>query len=262
VFGAQPPGISKHHCRHARIHKASQLQTFLVRAQCQTAHRVRDQVVQIDRRILQSWLESWGYRLTMLLVTSRDGAADVVAGLEAGADDYLTKPFERNELRARLTVGRPILALQDGLIRAREELRFQATHDVLTGIWNRRALPDLLQRELERASRSSSSTALLMLNLDHLIRSYDFVGRYGSEEFLVVLPGCDRIHAFQSAERIRAAVAAAPISMNDLQISVTASIGVTAVAPKRAKNNCSRSLTLLSIRPSEKAGIAPPFSNR
>jgi CheY-like chemotaxis protein len=92
------------------------------------------------------------------LGTSRDSSADVVAGLEAGADDYLRKPFERNELRARLTVGRCILALQDGLIRAREELLFQATHDVLTGIWNRRAVLDLLQRELERASRGDGST--------------------------------------------------------------------------------------------------------
>jgi two-component system cell cycle response regulator len=257
------------------------------------------------RRILKSWLENWGYQLTLaedgtqaweilqqepqpellildwvmpgidgaeichrvrarqrtpyqyvLLVTSRDGSSDVVAGLEAGADDYLTKPFERNELRARLTVGRRILALQDGLIHAREELRFQATHDVLTGIWNRRALLDLLQREIERASRSNSSTALLMLDLDHfkevndtyghaagdavlrevarrvtqVIRSYDFVGRYGGEEFLVVLPGCDRTQALQSAERIRVAVSAAPVNVNNVEISVTTSIGVTAVA--------------------------------
>lgn len=158
-------------------------------------------------------------------------------------------------MRARLTVGARILTLQDGLIRAREELRFQATHDVLTGIWNRRATLHLLQREIERASRTQGSTGLLMLDLDHfkqvndnyghlagdavlrevsrrimqVIRSYDFLGRYGGEEFLVVLPGCDRTHALQSAERIRSAVAAAPVRADEVEIPVTISIGVTAV---------------------------------
>jgi two-component system cell cycle response regulator len=143
-----------------------------------------------------------------------------------------------------------------GLIRAREELRFQATHDVLTGIWNRRAMLDLLQREIERSSRTEASTGLLMLDLDHfkrvndvydhlagdavlrevarritqVIRSYDYVGSYGGEEFLVVLPGCDRDQALQSAERIRVAVSAAPVIFENAQISMTASIGVTAVA--------------------------------
>ncbi len=256
------------------------------------------------RRILKSWLENWGYRVTLaedgekawnilqqetqpqmlildwvmpgvdgaeichrvrvrqktpyqyvLLVTAKDDSADVVAGLDAGADDYLTKPFDRHELRARLTVGRRILSLQDGLIRAREELRFQATHDVLTGIWNRRAMLDLLQREIERASRSQGSTGLLMLDLDHfknvndtyghqagdavlhevarrviqVIRSYDFLGRHGGEEFLVVLPGCDRTQTLQSAERIRSAIAASPVLADQDEIAVTASIGGTAV---------------------------------
>jgi diguanylate cyclase (GGDEF)-like protein len=191
----------------------------------------------------------------VLLVTAKDDNADVVAGLDAGADDYLKKPFDRHELRARLTVGRRILALQDGLIRAREELRFQATHDVLTGIWNRRATLDLLQREIERAGRSQGATGLLMLDLDYfkqvndtyghlagdavlrevarrimqVIRAYDFLGRYGGEEFLVVLPGCDRTHALQSAERIRSVVAGAPVLADQLEIPVTISIGVTAV---------------------------------
>jgi two-component system, cell cycle response regulator len=192
----------------------------------------------------------------VLLVTAKDGSADVVAGLEAGADDYLKKPFDRHELRARLMVGRRILSLQDGLIRAREELRFQATHDALTGIWNRRAALDLLQREIERASRTGGSTGLLMLDLDHfkkindsyghlagdavlrevtsrvlrVIRSYDFLGRYGGEEFIVVLPACDRAQAEQSAERIRVAVASSPVFAGSEEIPVTASIGVTSVA--------------------------------
>lgn len=255
------------------------------------------------RKILKSWLQTWGYRVTfaedgaqawqhlqqddqpeilildwvmpgvdgvelcrrirerakppyqyILLVTAKDDSSDVVTGLDAGADDYLTKPFARNELRARLTVGQRILSLQDGLLRAQEELRFQATHDVLTGIWNRRAVLNLLQREIERASRTNGVTGVLMLDLDHfkhindtyghiagdavlrdvaqriteVIRSYDFVGRHGGEEFLVVLPDCDRARAFQSAERIRSAIASRPIMADGRQIPVTASLGVAA----------------------------------
>lgn len=254
------------------------------------------------RRILQTWLEGWGYRVIVaedgaqawsilqhehppellildwvmpgidgtelcrrvrerqrspyqyiLLATGRDDKRDVVTGLEAGADDYLTKPFDRNELRARLRVGRRILTLQQDLIGAREELRFQATHDVLTGIWNRGAVLDLLHRELERSARAKTETSVLMLDLDHFkkindthghltgdvvlrevanrivlsVRSYDLVGRYGGEEFLVVLPGCGKETVLESANRIRLAIASAPILSASSEIPVTASIGAT-----------------------------------
>jgi diguanylate cyclase (GGDEF)-like protein len=257
------------------------------------------------RRILQTWLETWGYRVMVaedgteawsilqhehppellildwvmpgiegtelcrrirerqrspyqyiLLATGKDDKQDVVRGLEAGADDYLTKPFDRDELRARLRVGRRILTLQEDLINAREELRFQATHDALTGIWNRGTVLDLLHRELERAARAKTSTSVLMLDLDHFkqindtfghltgdvvlrdvasrivhsVRSYDLVGRYGGEEFLVVLPACDKGEAEQSANRIRLAIASAPILTASSGIPVTASIGATVVA--------------------------------
>ena len=191
----------------------------------------------------------------ILLVTAKDDKQDVVRGLEAGADDYLTKPFDRSELRARLRVGRRILTLQADLIQAREELRFQATHDVLTGIWNRGALLDLLQRELQRAVRSQGTTGILMLDLDHfknindtyghltgdivlkeaarrmsqIIRSYDLVGRYGGEEFLIVLPGCDRNQVQTSAERVRKCIANAPFLAASQEIPVTVSIGGTVV---------------------------------
>jgi len=181
----------------------------------------------------------------------------VVRGLEAGADDYLTKPFDANELRARMRVGIRILALQEDLIQTREELRFQATHDALTGILSRGAVLDLLQRELKRAVRPQTPIAILMLDVDHFkkindtyghlagdlvlkevthrisqrVRSYDLVGRYGGEEFLIVLPDCDTNHILQSAERIRLGVANTPILGIGAEISVTISIGATVVTP-------------------------------
>lgn len=213
--------------------------------------------LQLCRRIRERQTTPYQY---ILLVTAKDDAEDVVTGLEAGADDYLTKPLDRSELRARLRVGRRILTLQKGLIQAREELRFQATHDIPTGIWNRGALLNLLQREIERASRSQSPTGLLMLALDHfkkvndtyghlagdvvlrevarriseVVRSYDLVGRYGGEEFLVVLPSCDKNQALQSAERIRAVIAERPVLAAGAEILVTASIGVTVTTASTA----------------------------
>src|SRR5579862_6308596 len=89
----------------------------------------------------------------MILLTSRQGKEDVIAGLESGADDYLTKPFHPPELRARLRTGERILLLEDRLVEAREEMRFKATHDALTSLWNRGMILDFLQREISRAAR-------------------------------------------------------------------------------------------------------------
>jgi diguanylate cyclase (GGDEF)-like protein len=190
----------------------------------------------------------------IVFLTAKHQKEALITGLEAGADDYLTKPFDPYELRARLQVGRRILDLQADLIAAREALRIQATKDPLTGIWNRTAILEILERELTRARREGASVAVLIADLDHFksindtyghlagdtmlrvvtqrmcsaIRSYDSVGRYGGEEFLIILPGCDTFGAMTVAERIRLQVSTETIKIEKEDIAVTLSLGVSA----------------------------------
>jgi two-component system cell cycle response regulator len=188
----------------------------------------------------------------MVLLTSKESKEDVVAGLESGADDYLTKPFDPEELKARLRTGLRILSLEDRLVEAREQMRFQATHDGLTGLWNRGMIMDLLGRELARSMREHFSTVILMCDLDHFksvndtyghlvgddvlretakrllasVRSYDFVGRYGGEEFLVVLNNCNPAYALARAEEIRKAIALKPMPSSSGPVPITMSLGL------------------------------------
>jgi two-component system cell cycle response regulator len=188
----------------------------------------------------------------MILLTSKESKEDVVAGLESGADDYLTKPFDPEELKARLRTGLRILDLEDRLVEAREEMRFQATHDGLTTLWNRSMIVDLLRRELARSQREHFSTAILMCDLDHFknvndtyghlvgddvlretakrllasVRSYDFVGRYGGEEFLVVLNNCNPSYAFARAQEICKAIAQKPVLSTSGPVPITMSLGL------------------------------------
>jgi len=187
----------------------------------------------------------------ILLVTAKDGTDDVIQGLEAGADDYITKPCDIGELRARVGVGQRVLKLQNELIGAQEELRFAATHDSLTGLWNHVAIFDLLGRELRRMSRYRTSMGVLMVDIDHFkkvndtyghpngdvvlkevarrvgqgVRSYDLVGRYGGEEFIVLLSDCHLEEIRKGGERVRLAVAATPIKVSGTEINVTVSVG-------------------------------------
>jgi two-component system, cell cycle response regulator len=191
----------------------------------------------------------------VLLLTAKGLREDVVAGLEAGADDYLVKPFDAHELKARIRTGARILDLQDQLVAAQMALREEATHDPLTRAWNRSGILDILQRECARALRSEGSLGVVMADLDHFkpindtyghligdevlrevsrrmvgsVRAYDSIGRYGGEEFVIVLPDCGALNAFQRAERLRQDISSAPVETSTVAITVTASLGVAAV---------------------------------
>ena len=193
----------------------------------------------------------------IVLLTSKSQREDLIEGMEAGADDYLTKPFDQHELKVRLRAGSRVIDLQRELVAAREELREQATKDFLTRIWNRSSILDILQRELIRSARERRPLGVVLADLDHFkhvndtyghfagdavlceftrrmqsaMRSYDALGRYGGEEFLVVLPGCDELCTSNQAERMRQAVIAEPMRFDDGAHRLTASFGASCFRP-------------------------------
>ena len=205
--------------------------------------------IQICRQVRQRPEAPYVY---ILLLTARGNQEDVINGLEAGADDYLTKPFHALELKARLRSGRRILELQQQLIAAREAFRLQATHDPLTGLWNHAAILDILQRELDRARRENNPLGIVMGDLDNFkrvndtyghvagdavlqevakrlsssVRPYDSVARYGGEEFLIVAPNCDQGSGLNLAQRLWSSLDQTPIDLPEGPLPLTCSLGV------------------------------------
>ncbi|HXA78090.1 MAG TPA: diguanylate cyclase [Candidatus Acidoferrales bacterium] len=204
--------------------------------------------VQICQRIRERKDRPYVY---VLLLSARSEKRDLLRGLELGADDYLTKPFDSEELRARLLVGERILNLQDDLIAAREELRFRATHDLLTGISNRGTVMDALRNELSRQVREQKPFGVILVDIDHFknvndtyghlcgdevlqavarrmkecMRPYDTVGRYGGEEFLIIASAADARGTLALAERIRRVLESKPVVTQAGEVRITASLG-------------------------------------
>ncbi|OEU77916.1 MAG: diguanylate cyclase response regulator [Desulfobacterales bacterium C00003060] len=190
--------------------------------------------------------ESSGY-IYFIIVTARGEKQCVVEGFEAGADDYLIKPFDREELKCRIQIGKRIIDLEHRLTRL-------ASTDALTGALNRRAFTEKVEIEIHRATRENATFSFLLADIDYFkkvndtfghqagdfvlqkfterlsscSRPYDFIGRYGGEEFVMCLPGTDVLQARSIAERLRREVEDMSIQPADVSqsIQITASIGV------------------------------------
>jgi two-component system, cell cycle response regulator len=198
----------------------------------------------------------------ILLLTARSDTEDVVAGLEAGANDYVGKPFDPAELQARVGVGRRFVELNDQLLASRRALEHQARTDSLTQIMNRGAVMSRLSEEIARAKREGSTLAVGMADIDHFkvvndtqghaagdqvlrevvrrltvpLRPYDALGRVGGEEFLLLVPLTTGEDARAILERVRQAVGATPIEYSGRKIEVTISLGGTTTLGDEAED--------------------------
>ncbi|WP_027855997.1 GGDEF domain-containing response regulator [Marinobacterium jannaschii] len=192
----------------------------------------------------------------IIMLTARSKTEDIVKGLGAGANDYIAKPFEIAELQARLQVAKRMLELQQELLRMKDHLMYQANHDELTGLMNRRAVMDALTKEVARSQRQHQPLCIGLCDVDHFkqindshghltgdqvlqqvskrmsqtLRPYDHIGRYGGEEFLIVLTA-EHTQGFQLFERIRHAISDQSFEIDELSLEITMSIGVVLIDP-------------------------------
>jgi len=217
--------------------------------------------LELCRAIRESPAEGYVY---IFLITARDSKKDIIVGLEAGADDYLTKPFDRSELIARLKTALRVLELEKSLKDAYEKIRLLSITDKLTGCYNRLYMDEYLAKEIARATRYNRPVSLVMADIDHFKRvndthghqagdlilknfvlsireglrqNVDWIARYGGEEFLMVLPETDFESAMLSAERLRRIVSERFTAYNEKEIRITASFGVAGFNPSAKIKN-------------------------
>lgn len=193
----------------------------------------------------------------VIMLTARDATQDTVTALESGADDFLSKPYNAEELRSRVGAGQRIVELQTRLEEANEKLTRLATTDSLTQISNRNMVLATLESELRRCSREACGLAVIMCDVDHfksvndryghsvgdevlvevakrltkVCRTYDMLGRYGGEEFLLVLPGAPLQHIENISHRFLTAVNGKPFDTESGPLKITISMGVMWLEP-------------------------------
>ena len=221
--------------------------------------------VEVCRKIRRRKKYKYTY---IILLSAKDRKQDIIAGLSSGADDYMTKPVNFLELRARLQTGKRIIDLEDKLLFIQNQLKDIASRDSLTKIWNRAEISKFLSEELERGEREKKPTGVVLLDVDHFkkindfyghaigdqallqvvsrlkrkIRKSDKIGRYGGDEIIIILPNCGLTDVKRIGDRLRLAVGKRYIKteLDNVQVTVsagcaTSELPVTASADKIIK---------------------------
>ncbi len=187
----------------------------------------------------------------IIILSAKDRKQDIITGLSSGADDYMSKPVNFLELRARLQTGRRIIDLEDKLLFVQNQLKDIASRDSLTKVWNRSETSRFLSEELDRGHREGVPTGVILLDVDHFKRINDFyghdigdqallqivsrikkkirksdrIGRYGGDEIIVILPRCSSSEVAMIAERVRLSVAGKGIKTELDTVPLTISVG-------------------------------------
>ncbi len=198
----------------------------------------------------------FGNYVYIILLTAKDSKSDIIEGLEAGADDYLTKPVDDAELIARLTTAERVIRLESSLRKRNKEIALLSITDPLTQIFNRGYLNDNLPKAFKRAIRYHHDLSIIICDIDYfkkvndthghqagdlvlksfvkkinesLRKDLDWMARFGGEEFLIVLPETDTNGAIVAAERLRSQISAMVIPFEGNDLRVTASFGIATV---------------------------------
>jgi two-component system, cell cycle response regulator len=208
----------------------------------------------------------------LLVVTTRDREESIIKFLEAGANDFIFKPFGKGEIKSRIKIAEHIIKLEEESLKSRKKMLKLVKEDPVTGLFNRRSLLDEILKEMGRASREVKYISAVMASITNFkelaelngmatmdevldecgkrlrssCRPYDKIGRYTVSDFLLFLPDSGKGNAEKVARRILNSIVKKPLYMKDIKIQISLSIGISELDPSQISKNNSVDSNLLN----------------